>query len=67
MNDRQFVKELELSDIEYYWAKFEDLLAWAKKFDEDSTEYTKLIVAAFKMMDRFEECLSAKHFGDKNE
>ena len=40
-NLRDYIKENPPSD--YYWNKFEDLLAWSLKFDKNSEEYSKLL------------------------
>lgn len=65
-NLRDYIKENPPSD--YYWNKFEDLLAWSLKFDKNSEEYSKLNHAAWLMLDQYLEMLLTKTFhlkGDK--
>ena len=57
---RDYIKENPSSD--YYWNKFEDLLAWALKFDKNSKEYSKLNKAAWQMLDTYLDCLFVKTF-----
>lgn len=54
-NLRDYVKENQPSD--YYWNKFEDLFAWALKFDKNSDEYSKISKAGWMMLDRYLEML----------
>lgn len=50
-NLRDYVKDNPKAD--YYWDKFEDLLAWSLKFDGNSIEYHKLSYAAWNMLDLY--------------
>lgn len=59
-NLRDYIKENPPSD--YYWNKFEDLLAWSLKFDKNSEEYSKLNHAAWLMLDQYLEMLLTKTF-----
>lgn len=54
-NLRDYVKENPSCD--YYWNKFEDLLAWSLKFDKNSDEYSILNKAGWMMLDRYLEKL----------
>lgn len=54
-NLRDYVKENPSCD--YYWNKFEDLLAWSLKFDKNSQEYAKVSNAGWKMLDKYLEIL----------
>lgn len=38
---------------EYYWNKFEDLLAWSLKFDKNSEEYEILSKTAWSMLEQY--------------
>lgn len=59
-NLRDYVKENPPSD--YYWNRFEDLLAWSLKFDKNSKEYGKLNKAAWMMLDQYIEILFTSTF-----
>ena len=59
-NLRDYVKENPPSD--YYWNRFEDLLAWSLKFDNNSEEYSELIKAAWMMLDQYIKILSTSTF-----
>lgn len=59
-NLRDYVKENPPSD--YYWNKFEDLLAWSLKFDKNSEEYSRLDKAAWMMLDKYIEILFTSTF-----
>lgn len=59
-NLRDYVKENPPSD--YYWNRFEDLLAWSLKFDKNSKEYSKINKAAWMMLDQYLEMLLTKTF-----
>ena len=51
-NLRDYVQEHnDFKNADYYWNKFEDLLAWSLKFDKNSDEYTKLSRAGWEMLD----------------
>lgn len=54
-NLRDYVHEKPSYD--YYWNKFEDLLAWSLKFDKNSEEYTTLIKAGWMMLGIYLEML----------
>ena len=57
-NLRDYVTEYKgIKEADYYWNKFEDLLAWSLKFDKNSDEYTILSRAAWKMLDFYMEWL----------
>lgn len=57
---RDYIKENPSSD--YYWNRFEDLLAWSLKFDKNSEEYSKLNKAAWQMLEVYLDCLFVKTF-----
>ncbi len=59
-NLRDYVKENPPSD--YYWNRFEDLLAWSLKFDKNSKEYSRINKAAWMMLDRYLENVVYKNF-----
>ena len=59
-NLRDYVKENPPSD--YYWNRFEDLLAWSLKFDTNSEEYSRINKAAWMMLDQYLEMLLTKTF-----
>lgn len=48
---RDYVKENPTCD--YYWNRFEDLLAWSLKFDKNSEEYSTLNKAGWMMLDQY--------------
>lgn len=50
-NLRDYVKENP--PCEYYWNKFEDLLAWSLKFDKNSEEYSTITKVGWKMLDKY--------------
>lgn len=54
-NLRDYKKENP--SCEYYWNKFEDLLAWSLKFDKNSEEYSRLTKEGWTMLDRYLERL----------
>lgn len=54
-NLRDYVKENP--SCNYYWNKFEDLLAWSWKYDKNSDEYSVINKAAWKMLGRYLEML----------
>ena len=50
-NLRDYVQEHnDFKKAEYYWKKFEDLIAWSLKFDKNSDEYSKLSRACWEML-----------------
>lgn len=59
-NLRDYIKENPKCD--YYWNRFEDLLAWSLKFDKNSEEYKRLNNAAWDMLDQYLEMLKIKTF-----
>ena len=59
-NLRDYVKENPPSD--YYWNRFEDLLAWSLKFDKNSEEYSRINKAAWMILDQYLEMLLTKTF-----
>lgn len=59
-NLRDYVKENPTCD--YYWNRFEDLLAWSLKFDKNSEEYSRLNKAGWMMLDQYLEMLLTKTF-----
>lgn len=59
-NLRDYVKENPRG--EYYWQRFEDLLAWSLKFDKNSEEYSKINKAAWRMLDQYLEIMLTKAF-----
>ena len=59
-NLRDYVKENPSSD--YYWNRFEDLLAWSLKFDKNSEEYSKLNKAGWQMLEVYLDHLFVKTF-----
>lgn len=63
-NLRDFYYEGPASS-EYYWNKFEDLLAWAKRFDANSDEYKKLAEVAWSMLDKYLDILKVSFGGGK--
>lgn len=54
-NLRDYVKEKPPCD--YYWNKFEDLLAWSLKFNKNSEEYRRLNEKAWMMLDKYIDML----------
>ena len=52
--------EKRYTSADHYWRKFEDLLAWAKRFDANSDEYQKLLDTAWLMLGRYLDVLSLK-------
>ena len=50
-------------DAEYYWDRFEDLLAWSQKFDANSEEYKKLTSVGWVMLDKYLDILLLKFVG----
>lgn len=59
-NLREYMKENPSCD--YYWNRFEDLLAWSLKFDKKSKEYSRINKAAWMMLDQYLEILFTKTF-----
>ena len=57
---RDYIKENPNPKQDYYWNKFEDLLAWSMKFDKNSYEYEKLSKTAWEMLDIYLEMLLTK-------
>ena len=51
-------------DSEYYWKKFEDLLAWSLKFGKNSKEYKRLAETGWIMLGKYLERL-LHEFGGK--
>lgn len=51
------------ADAEYYWNKFEDLLAWSKEFGPNSKGYKRITEAGWKMLDKYLECLLLGRLG----
>lgn len=65
-NLRDYIKDNPTyADAEYYWNKFEDLLAWSKKFEANSKEREILTDTGWKMLDKYLECLMCKVGGKK--
>lgn len=55
---RDYVKEHpDYNDANYYWNRFEDLLAWSWKYDKNSEEYHKLATTAWHFLDKYLEAL----------
>ena len=52
----------ENPSCDYYWNRFEDLLAWSLKFDKNSKEYSRLNKAGWMMLDQYLEMLFTKTF-----
>lgn len=50
-----FIKSKDLKGADYYWRKFEDLLAWSKQFDANSDEHREILRVAWMMMNKFLE------------
>lgn len=59
-NLRDYVKENPSG--EYYWQRFEDLLAWSLKFDKNSKEYSKINKAAWELLDQYLDIMLRKAF-----
>lgn len=62
---RDMVQENAPSSLtEYYWNKFEDLLAWSMKVDKNSEEYSRLNEGAWFMFDKYMDVLLTHPFGE---
>lgn len=52
-------------NVEYFWNKFEDLLAWSEKFDKNSKEYEILTKTGWKMLGHFLDIALPKQYDSK--
>ena len=64
----QMVEYTPTMRSEYFWNKFEDVLAWCQKYDANTEEWKKLNHLAWELMDKYlEALLQSTLWGEKDD